>query len=167
MLHSTQSKENGWSLPRGNYSVEQMDLDCSAPFQLLWKRSEITDKCKLMMLQNSTDFNSVYSSLRSFFTFDKCMFFSCVWINITFFPMTFLPTHTKKVEILLKWHLYKLLQPRFQLCQLLSFESWALLLCQLFFLKCDMLNLSSCNTNCFEAEQKKIACLVRQSKCQF
>lgn len=96
MLHSTQSKENGWSLPGGNYSVEQMDLDCSAPFQLLWKRSEITDKCKLMMLQNSTDFNSVYSSLRRFFLplINVCFFLE-VGLILHFFLWPFSP-HTKK-----------------------------------------------------------------------
>lgn len=70
--HSTQSRENGLSLPRGNCSVEQMDLDCSAQFQLLWERFKIRDKCKLMMLQNSTDFNSVYSSLGTFYKYCSC-----------------------------------------------------------------------------------------------
>lgn len=44
-----------------------MDLDCSAQFQLLWERFKVTDKCKLMMLQNSTGVTSVYSSVRTFF----------------------------------------------------------------------------------------------------
>ena len=147
VLHSTQSKEDGWSLPRGNYSIEQMDLGCSAWFPLLWERSKITDK--LMMLENSINFNSVYSSLRtSLIMANVCNPFEFEFIHIFFFPW---PSSPQKKTWRYFWNGISA-----HFCSLAaSSASSSAFTCGLycfvnfFFLKFNLLNFCSLNTICF------------------
>lgn len=147
VLHSTQSKEDGWSLPRGNYSIEQMDLGCSAWFPLLWERSKITDK--LMILENSINFNSVYSSLRtSLILANVCNPFEFEFIHI-FFSHDLLPHKRKRGDIfeMAFLHIFAASLPALPALQLSLVGFTAL--STFFFLKFNLLNFCSLNTICF------------------